>query len=131
MNIQKGAELAQCQIFYRHSCSLRSQRSTLRCQKFGMLILALSRPARRWEPTIPDHFPGAACAVWDALPTRTGGVQMIYVDAIQHYPDCTLHYKRWCHMATDGSLSELHQMAAKLGLRRAWFKTSQRIHTMT
>jgi len=47
---------------------------------------------------------------------------MIYVDAIQHYPECELRYKHWCHMATDSSLSELHQMAARLGLRRAWFQ---------
>ena len=47
---------------------------------------------------------------------------MISVDAIQHYPRCRLPYKHWCHMATDGPLSELHQMAARLGLRRAWFQ---------
>jgi Protein of unknown function (DUF4031) len=47
---------------------------------------------------------------------------MIYVDAIQHYPQCQLRYKDWCHMATDASLEELHQMAARLGLRRTWFQ---------
>ena len=47
---------------------------------------------------------------------------MIYIDAIQHYPNCKLKYKDWCHMATDSNLSELHQMAARLGLRRAWFQ---------
>ena len=47
---------------------------------------------------------------------------MIYVDAIQHSPDCTLPSKDWCHMATDARLEELHQMAARLGLRRAWFQ---------
>ena len=47
---------------------------------------------------------------------------MIYVDPIRHYPQCRLPYKYWCHMATDGPLSELHQMAAQLGLRRAWFQ---------
>ena len=47
---------------------------------------------------------------------------MIDVDAIQHYSQCRLLYKDWCHMATDGPLSELHQMAARLGLRRAWFQ---------
>ena len=45
---------------------------------------------------------------------------MIYVDPVRHYPQCRLPYKDWCHMATDGPLSELHQMAANLGLRRAW-----------
>jgi hypothetical protein len=47
---------------------------------------------------------------------------MIYVDSIRHYPDCGLPYKDWCHMATDGDLSELHAMARQLGLRRAWFQ---------
>jgi len=48
---------------------------------------------------------------------------MIYVDSIQHYPDCGLPYKDWCHMATDdGDLSELHAMASRLGLKRAWFQ---------
>ena len=47
---------------------------------------------------------------------------MIYVDAVVHYPHCPLRYKDWCHMATDTSLEELHQMAARLGLRRAWFQ---------
>ena len=49
---------------------------------------------------------------------------MIYVDAIQHYPQCRLPYKHWCHMATDGPLSELHQMAARLGLQRSWFQNT-------
>ena len=47
---------------------------------------------------------------------------MIYVDEIQDYPHCRLPYKRWCHMATDGAIEELHAFAAKLGLRRAWFQ---------
>jgi hypothetical protein len=45
---------------------------------------------------------------------------MIYVDAIQHYPQCRLRYQDWCHMATDSDPSALHRMAARLGLRRAW-----------
>jgi len=47
---------------------------------------------------------------------------MIYVDSIQHYPDCKLPYKHWCHMATDGDLGELHRVARRLGLSRAWFQ---------
>jgi len=47
---------------------------------------------------------------------------MIYVDSIQHYPDCGLPYKHWCHMATDGDLSELHAMARRLGLKQSWFQ---------
>jgi len=49
---------------------------------------------------------------------------MIYVDAITHYPQCKLPYKDWCHMATDSDLAELHHMAARLGLRRAWFQNT-------
>ena len=48
---------------------------------------------------------------------------MIYVDSIQHYPDCGLPYKYWCHMATDDhDLSELHAMARRLGLKQSWFQ---------
>jgi hypothetical protein len=47
---------------------------------------------------------------------------MSYVDAIQRYPQCRLRYQDWCHMATDGDMSELHAMAARLGFRRAWFQ---------
>ncbi len=50
---------------------------------------------------------------------------MIYVDVIIHYPDCKLPYKYWCHMATDGDITELHHMAARLGLRRSWFQVSR------
>lgn len=28
----------------------------------------------------------------------------------------------YCHMATDGDLSELHQVAEKIGLKRSWFQ---------
>ena len=47
---------------------------------------------------------------------------MIFVDGIREYPACRLPSKRWCHMATDGDLEELHAMARRLGLRRAWFQ---------
>ena len=46
---------------------------------------------------------------------------MVYVDEIHEY-ETNLPYKKWCHMATDGPLEELHAMAAKLGLRREWFQ---------
>jgi hypothetical protein len=48
---------------------------------------------------------------------------MIYIDPIAFYPTCKLSNKRWCHMATDGEIAELHAMARQLGLRRAWFQT--------
>lgn len=49
---------------------------------------------------------------------------MIYVDDIQSYPHTKLPYQRWCHMATDGDIEELHAMAERLGLRRSWFQRS-------
>jgi hypothetical protein len=121
MNIQKGAERAQYQMFYRHSYILRSQRSALRCQKVGLLMLALSTQcadANRRVPTI-SQVPPAPFGM--RHPQEQPGVQMISVDAIQHSPDGTLPSTRWCHMATEGSRSELRQMTAKLGLRHVWF----------
>ena len=47
---------------------------------------------------------------------------MIYVDKIEHYPACRLKTKYWCHMSTDGSLEELHEMALRIGLQRSWFQ---------
>ncbi len=41
----------------------------------------------------------------------------IYIDDIQNYPS-----GRWCHMATDGDIEELHAFAARLGLKRMWFQ---------
>jgi hypothetical protein len=32
------------------------------------------------------------------------------------------HGHRWCHMFTDGDLAELHAIAARIGLKRAWFQ---------
>ena len=47
---------------------------------------------------------------------------MIYVDELRDYPSCRLPSKRWCHLATDGDLEELHAFAARLGLQRRWFQ---------
>ena len=30
--------------------------------------------------------------------------------------------ERYCHMATDGDLEELHQLAASIGMKRQWFQ---------
>ncbi len=49
----------------------------------------------------------------------------MYVDDLYNYPDCTLRYKVWCHMATDGPITELHAFAARLGLRRSWFQVGK------
>jgi predicted kinase len=46
----------------------------------------------------------------------------ILVDELREYQDVRLPFSRWCHMATDGSFEELHEFAARLGLRRAWFQ---------
>jgi hypothetical protein len=46
----------------------------------------------------------------------------ILVDELREYPGVELPFTAWCHMATDGSFEELHQFAARLGLRRAWFQ---------
>lgn len=43
---------------------------------------------------------------------------MVYVDDLQKYPG----KGRWCHMMTDGDLSELHAMADRIGLSRKWFQ---------
>ncbi len=46
----------------------------------------------------------------------------ILVDELREYPGVALPFTVWCHMATDGSFDELHEFAARLGLRRAWFQ---------
>jgi len=46
---------------------------------------------------------------------------MIYVDDVKKYPS-----GNWSHMMTDGDLSELHEMAAKIGLQRRWFQNKPR-----
>ena len=46
----------------------------------------------------------------------------ILVDELREYPGVELPFTTWCHMATDGSFEELHEFAARLGLRRAWFQ---------
>jgi predicted kinase len=46
----------------------------------------------------------------------------ILVDELREYPGVELPFGAWCHMATDGSFDELHEFAARLGLRRAWFQ---------
>ena len=47
----------------------------------------------------------------------------VYVDEVKyHGENCPLKYKHWCHMVTDGDISELHVIAAKIGLKRSWFQ---------
>ncbi len=44
----------------------------------------------------------------------------LYVDPLREYPRCRLRQKRWCHLMSDGDDAELHEFAAKLGLKRKW-----------
>lgn len=48
---------------------------------------------------------------------------MILVDSLMEYGEKItrgLPSSRWCHMVSDVSEAELHQFAARIGLRRAW-----------
>jgi hypothetical protein len=47
----------------------------------------------------------------------------IYVDPLFTWPGKS---GQWCHMATDGDLSELHAMADKIGMQRRWFQNKPR-----
>lgn len=44
----------------------------------------------------------------------------VYVDEL-----FTVNGKQWCHMATDSDISELHEMARKIGLKRSWFQNKR------
>lgn len=50
---------------------------------------------------------------------------MIYIDLLRQYPR---KRDKWCHMATDGDLAELHGFAAKIGLKRHWFQGGRLPH---
>lgn len=47
---------------------------------------------------------------------------MILVDTLQHYARTPLGPREWCHVVSDTSLSELHEFAEKIGMKRAWFQ---------
>ena len=47
---------------------------------------------------------------------------MILVDALLEYSKSPLGPRTWCHMTSDTSLSELHDFAQKIGLKREWFQ---------
>lgn len=47
---------------------------------------------------------------------------MILVDPLQHHAKSPLGPREWCHMVSDKSLTELHEFAAHIGLKRAWFQ---------
>lgn len=47
----------------------------------------------------------------------------IYVDDLFQWPGKS---GQWSHMMTDGDVSELHQMAQRIGLKRHWFQNKKR-----
>lgn len=47
---------------------------------------------------------------------------MILVDGLVAYAKSPLGPREWCHMVSDTSISELHEFAAKIGMKRAWFQ---------
>jgi hypothetical protein len=77
---------------------------------------ARSRTIGSCAALFPDSLPRATGIVWDAPNTETGGV----LDPMWQYRYSQLPYTDWCHTASDGPLSELHQMAEKMGLCHAW-----------
>lgn len=53
----------------------------------------------------------------------------IYVDEVRDYPfNAKLPSTRWCHMACDGDIEELHALAQKIGLKRSWFQKGSLPH---
>ena len=48
---------------------------------------------------------------------------MILVDPVRRHRSC-----EWCHMASDESLEELHEFAARIGLKRKAFQSVSRPH---
>lgn len=47
---------------------------------------------------------------------------MILVDPLTHYAKSPLGPRSWCHMVSDTSLTELHEFAERIGMKRAWFQ---------
>ena len=50
---------------------------------------------------------------------------MIYVDSLRVY---NRKRSKWCHMATDGDVKELHDFAAAIGLKRHYFQGGRLPH---
>ena len=53
---------------------------------------------------------------------------MIYVDGLESYEQAPLPGRCWCHMATDGPIEELHEFAARIGLKLTWFQSKSLPH---
>jgi hypothetical protein len=51
----------------------------------------------------------------------------VYVDPLfEHGGSPTFHWKRSCHMYAD-TLDELHTMAKRIGMQRAWFQNKPKL----
>ncbi|MFI1580053.1 DUF4031 domain-containing protein [Embleya sp. NPDC020630] len=52
----------------------------------------------------------------------------VYVDEITHYPNAArikgLRHTHWSHLTAD-TQEELHEFAARLGLKRAWYQAHE------
>jgi hypothetical protein len=48
---------------------------------------------------------------------------MILVDPVRQHPS-----GEWCHMVSDESVEELHEFAARIGLKRKSFQSTSRPH---
>ena len=48
---------------------------------------------------------------------------MILVDPVRRHPS-----GEWCHMVSDESVEELHEFAARIGLKRKAFQSASRPH---
>ena len=53
-------------------------------------------------------------------------MHMIYVDSIQHYPDCGLPYTYWCHLATEIGRTLKHR---RFGTEPSFFPTREEQYT--
>ena len=49
---------------------------------------------------------------------------MVYVDALQEYPEKPFGHRKWAHLWAD-SEEELHAFAQSIGLQRAWFQADK------
>jgi hypothetical protein len=49
-----------------------------------------------------------------------------YVDQLRRYPGHPSGREEWCHLVSDGDEAELHELAARLGLRREWYQARAR-----
>lgn len=56
------------------------------------------------------------------MPGESRGGRLILVDPLVKRAKSPLGPQSWCHMVSDTSIAELHEFAAKIGMKRAWFQ---------